>query len=179
MAWTSPAELGEILRRYEPDIVGGYPSALAKLTEHLSQHDAELKPPRYVGSGGETLTPDLRQQIEEGFRARVYDSYGANEINLIACECPQTGEMHVMDDTVIVEVLNDGRPVAEGERGEVVVTALHSFAMPFIRYRLEDSVIKGRMPVAAENHSRRSVPSWDVPASTSRYQVAARFTPTT
>jgi phenylacetate-CoA ligase len=143
-AWASPAELGEILRRYEPDIVGGYPSSLAKLTEHLSQHDAELKPPRYVGSGGETLTPDLRQQIEEGLRARVYDSYGANEINLIAYECPQTGEMHVMDDTVIVEVLNDGRPAAEGERGEVVVTALHSFAMPFIRYRLEDSVIKGK-----------------------------------
>ena len=143
-AWTSPAELGEILRRYEPDIVGGYPSSLAKLTEYLSQHDAELKPPRYVGSGGETLTPDLRQQIEEGLRARVYDSYGANEINLIAYECPQTGEMHVMDDTVIIEVLNGGRPVAEGERGEVVVTALHSFAMPFIRYRLEDSVIKGK-----------------------------------
>jgi phenylacetate-CoA ligase len=143
-AWTSPAELGEILLRYEPDIVSGYPSSLAKLTEYLSQHDAELKPPRYVGSGGETLTPDLRQQIEEGLRARVYDFYGANEINLIAYECPQTGEMHVMDDTVIVEVLNDGRPAAEGERGEVVVTALHSFAMPFIRYRLEDSVIKGK-----------------------------------
>jgi len=141
---TPPAQLAEVLGRYEPDIVGGYPSALAKLAEYLSQHDAELKPPRYVGSGGETLTPDLRQQIEEGLRARVYDSYGANEINLIAYECPQTGEMHVMDDTVIVEVLNDGRPAAEGERGEVVVTALHSFAMPFIRYRLEDSVIKGK-----------------------------------
>ena len=35
-------------------------------------------------------------------------------------------------------------PAAEGERGEVVVTALHSFAVPFIRYRLEDSVVKGK-----------------------------------
>jgi len=142
-AGTPPAQLAEVLGRYEPDLVGGYPSALAKLAEYLSQHDIGLKPPRFVGSGGETLTPDLREQIASGFRARVFDTYGANEINLIAYECPQTSEMHVMDHTVIVEVLNDGRPVAEGERGEVVVTALHSFAMPFIRYRLEDSVVKG------------------------------------
>jgi len=140
---TPLAQMAEVLRRYEPDIVGGYPSALAELAEHLSQHHSGLKPPRFVGSGGEVLTPDLREQITKGFGASVYDTYGANEINLIAYECPQTGEMHVMDDAVIVEVLNEGRPVAEGERGEVVVTALHSFAMPFIRYRLEDSVVKG------------------------------------
>ncbi len=143
-AGTPSVELAELLRHYEPDIVGGYPSALAKLAEHLNRHEARVKPPRFIGSGGETLTPDLRRQIEEGFRTRVYDAYGANEINLIAYECPQTREMHVMDDTVIVEVLKDGRPAAEGERGEVVVTALHSFAMPFVRYRLEDSVVKGK-----------------------------------
>ena len=140
---TAPAQLAQILCDEEPDVVGGYPSALAKLAEYLSEHATEVKPPRFIGSGGETLTPGLRQQIEEGFGTRVYDTYGANEINLIAYECPQTGELHVMDDAVIVEVLNDGRPVAEGERGEVVVTALHSFAMPFIRYRLEDSAVRG------------------------------------
>ncbi len=37
----------------------------------------------------------------------------------------------------------DGRPAAPGERGEVVLTALHSFAMPFIRFRLGDIVTKG------------------------------------
>jgi len=44
---------------------------------------------------------------------------------------------------VILEVLADGRPAREGERGEVVVTSLHLQAMPFIRYRLEDIVMVG------------------------------------
>lgn len=44
---------------------------------------------------------------------------------------------------MIIEVLKDGIPAAEGERGEVVATNLHAFAMPFIRYRLGDIVTKG------------------------------------
>jgi phenylacetate-CoA ligase len=52
---------------------------------------------------------------------------------------------------VIVEILRDGRPAAPGERGEVVATGLHSFAMPFVRYRLGDLAIRGpeRCPCGA------------------------------
>jgi phenylacetate-CoA ligase len=55
----------------------------------------------------------------------------------------ETGNLHTCDDSVIVEILKDGRPAGVGERGEVVITVLHSFAMPFIRYKLGDIVTKG------------------------------------
>ncbi|MDA1314968.1 MAG: hypothetical protein O2968_16685, partial [Acidobacteria bacterium] len=58
-------------------------------------------------------------------------------------ECPETGLYHVCDNSLIVEVLRNGRPVGEGETGELVGTALHSYAMPFIRYRLGDVVTRG------------------------------------
>jgi phenylacetate-CoA ligase len=44
---------------------------------------------------------------------------------------------------VILEVLHEGQPVREGERGEVVATNLHAYAMPFIRYRLGDIATRG------------------------------------
>jgi phenylacetate-CoA ligase len=47
-----------------------------------------------------------------------------------------------------VEVLRGGRPAKPGERGELVGTALHSFAMPFIRFRLGDVVTRGPQPCA-------------------------------
>jgi phenylacetate-CoA ligase len=47
---------------------------------------------------------------------------------------------HTCDDSVIVEVLNGDQPALPGEEGEVVVTALHNYAMPFIRYRIGDRV---------------------------------------
>ena len=85
----------------------------------------------------------MRHQISEGFRAPLFEVYGCYEVGLVAWQCRETAALHVCDDAVVVEVLADGRPVAVGERGEVVVTALHSFAMPFIRYRLGDLVTRG------------------------------------
>jgi len=85
----------------------------------------------------------MRRQITEAFEAPVFDVYACHEFRVIAWECKDTGELHMCDDCMIVEVLKDGRPATIGERGEIVGTNLHSFAMPFIRYRLGDIVTKG------------------------------------
>jgi len=54
-----------------------------------------------------------------------------------------TGRVSICDDNVIVEILREGQPVAEGETGEVVVTGLHTYSMPFIRYRTGDIATRG------------------------------------
>jgi phenylacetate-CoA ligase len=46
----------------------------------------------------------------------------------------------------VVEVVRDGRSAAEGERGEVVITSLHSYAMPLIRFALGDVAVRGPTP---------------------------------
>ena len=61
----------------------------------------------------------------------------------MAWECRHSGDLHTCDDGVLVEVLRDGQPVEPGERGEVVVTNLHAYAMPFIRYRIGDLATRG------------------------------------
>jgi len=62
----------------------------------------------------------------------------------MAWECARGGPLHTSDDTVLVEVIGaDGAPVAPGEQGEVVVTALHSFAMPLVRFRIGDLAEQG------------------------------------
>jgi len=107
--------------------------------------------PRLVITAGEVLTPRLRRQIGESFQSPVFEMYSSHELGTAAWQCPRAGTLHVADDAVIVEVLKDGRPAAPGEAGEVVVTRLHGFAMPFIRYRLGDLVTQGdaRCPCGA------------------------------
>jgi phenylacetate-CoA ligase len=73
----------------------------------------------------------------------VYDTYGSREFDLLAHECPRAGGYHVADDGLILEVVRDGHAVGAGERGEVVGTCLHAYAMPFIRYAAGDLVTKG------------------------------------
>jgi len=140
----SPVEdIIHALRDSHPDVITGFAGVLAQVAQSIGEEERLRIRPRFVVVGGEVLTPQMQQQITRAFSAPVFDWYGSHEFNLIAWECKETGEMHICDDSVIVEVLKDGHPVAPGERGEVVGTALHSFAMPFIRYRLGDVVTKG------------------------------------
>jgi phenylacetate-CoA ligase len=132
------------LERLSPDAISGYGSALAHLAPRLGVDGSPRLRPRLLLSGGDSLTPAMRERIQEGFGAPLFDIYAAEEFNLVAWDCPERpGTYHVCDDSVIVEVLREGVPVAEGEEGEVVATGLHSYAMPFIRYRLGDLAVRG------------------------------------
>ncbi len=138
-----PEKIVRKLSHSHPDVVGGFPGVLWRCAEIVANDHRLAIRPRFVSVGGEVLTPWMRHQISEAFSSSVFESYGSHEFNLIAWECMETGELHTCDDSVVVEILKDGRPAAMGERGEMVGTALHSFAMPFIRYRLGDIVTKG------------------------------------
>jgi len=138
-----PQDIVHALRDFRPDILSGFPGVLSQLAPVITDNDRLSIYPRFVTVGGEVVTPLMRRQISEAFSAPVFDLYSSHEFTLIAWECQETGEFHVCDDSLILEVLKDGHPVAVGERGEVVGTNLHSFAMPFIRYRLGDLVSRG------------------------------------
>ncbi|MCP5115995.1 MAG: phenylacetate--CoA ligase family protein, partial [bacterium] len=140
----SPDAILARIRHLRPNVLGGYPGSLAWVAGHVTEEDRLLIRPRFVTTGGETLTENMRRQIAEGFGAPVYDFYGANELNLIAAECPRGGGCyHRSGASVIAEGLRDGQPVEPGESGELVATGLFSQAMPLIRYRLGDEVTLG------------------------------------
>ena len=131
------------LEEYRPNVIAGYPGVLSKLAQTIESRGQIKCTPRFIATGGETLTRTMRDQISHAFGAPVYNLYGSHEFNLIGWECKETGELHTCDDNLLLEVQRDGNTVDEGERGEVVGTSLHSFAMPFIRYRLGDVVTRG------------------------------------
>jgi phenylacetate-CoA ligase len=134
--------LGEI----QPDVLGGYGGSLAWLAGEATPEDRQRIRPRLMFAGAETLTPEMRRQITECFGAPLYDAYASHEFNLIAFQCGETGLYHISELSVIAEVLKDGQPVGPGETGELVGTALHSYAMPFLRYPLGDVVTRGPAP---------------------------------
>ncbi len=138
-----PEKIVQILSRYRPESLGGYPGTLSLLAETVAASGCRDIHPRLVIAGAQVLTRRMREQIAQAFGARVYNWYGSRELNCIGWECKETGEFHTCDDNVIVEILKDGRPAGPGESRELVGTALHSFAVPFIRYRLADVVTKG------------------------------------
>jgi len=97
--------------------------------------------PKGIISTAMVLMETERAVIESVLQAKVFNRYGCEELSLIASECEFHGGLHVNLDMLVVEVLKDGRPANPGEVGDVVVTDLYNYGMPFIRYRVGDVAV--------------------------------------
>jgi len=128
----------DTLQRYRPAIVVGYATGLWFVAERLLARGLRLPSLRGVVSTAETLPAQKREVIERGFGTKVYDRYGCGEMKDIAQECGKSVHSHVNADNVLVEFLDEDRPVSGSEVGEIVATNLNNFAMPLLRYRLGD-----------------------------------------
>lgn len=136
-------EVAEELGKFRPQLVVALPGILCLAADHLLATGREDIRPRILVVGGEVLTPVMRRRLTEAFGVAPIQTYASHEFPLMGWECQVTREIHVCDDGVVLEVTRDGRPVQAGEDGEVVVTNLHAYTMPFIRYKLADVVTRG------------------------------------
>lgn len=130
----------EKVQKFRPECIFGYPSTIALFCELASQQSLDLSRNgiKIVFSTAEVLYDHYRKTISNAFgRVPVVDGYGSREGGFISHECPE-GSMHVIDQNIIVEYLRGDKPVGPGEDGEIVVTHLDNWAMPFIRYRTGD-----------------------------------------
>lgn len=125
------------LKEKRPTILFGHAHSLFLFARFMEENGLNGIHPRGIISTCMVLHDFERQTIERVFGCRVTNRYGCEEVSLIACECPQ-GNMHLNNDTLIVEFIRDGKPVAPGEPGAIVVTDLTNYGMPFIRYKVGD-----------------------------------------
>jgi len=132
------------LRRERPTVLASAPSNLLALAQFCRSHRIRLSTLRKIRSAGETVTPELRAACREAWDLPVLDEYAARDVGVIALQCPEGDHYHVQSETAIVEILDAaGRPCGPGEVGRVVITSLHNFAMPLLRYAPGDSAEVG------------------------------------
>lgn len=128
------------LRRENPDYLLTHPTVLGELLDAIeagrSLGDARLREVRTIS---ESLTEGLRTRCQVILGVPLTDIYSARETGYLALQCPDHPHYHVQAEGVRVEVLDDhDRPCAPGEIGRVVVTPLHNFAFPLLRYDIGD-----------------------------------------
>lgn len=132
-------EQAEWLGRQNPDYLLSLPSNLMALAEYCSQQGIRFPRLKQVLSIAELLFPEARAACGEAWGVPVTETYSAQEVGYIAVQCPESELLHVQAEDILVEVLDDdGRPCEPGAVGRVVVTPLHNFAMPLVRYEVGD-----------------------------------------
>jgi phenylacetate-CoA ligase len=134
-----PAQQLAWLRAVAPAYLLTYPTNLAALLDEVERQGVSVPGLRQVRTIGETLAPAVRQRAQSVLGVTVADTYSSQELGTMAIQCPHSGLYHVMAEGYLVEVLDPhGAPCGDGATGRLVVTDLHNFAMPLIRYDLGD-----------------------------------------
>ena len=139
----------EFLLANDPQVFSGSPVSLAVLLE--PQFVGSLHPLALV-SGATHLSATLRAELEAAYNCPVIDIYGLHETRPIGVSL-DGGPFVVLDRRVHLECLDPaGEPVADGQRGELVVTAGENPLLPLVRYRTGDFgrlvQVDGRLAIA-------------------------------
>jgi phenylacetate-CoA ligase len=135
MDTSAAAEFLREMGRSRGFLLVGYVSGLKWLADMIAADRSLACRPAAIVSSAETLSPDLRRQIEAAFGCGVFDRYGSRETGLMASEC-ERHNMHINAESVLVEVVGAGE---FGPRtGRLIVTDLENYGMPLVRYEIGD-----------------------------------------
>jgi phenylacetate-CoA ligase len=126
------------LRQFKPAVMYGYPNAMSHFARFI--YDNHLEPIRVgkIFCTAERLTNSQRAMMQDIFGGEVYNLYCTREHGCIGFECNRHNGFHIDIGSVHIEILADGKPVPTGNIGEIVITDLWNYGMPFIRNRISD-----------------------------------------
>ena len=136
----------KLMRDFRPRTLACTPSYALYMAEEVK--DMVLTPEKAAGKlaylGLSRGSESIRKEIEEIWNMLATDVYGLSEIigPGVAQECTHKDGLHIFWDVFYPEIINPdtGKPVEEGEDGELVITTLTKQGIPLLRYRTRDIV---------------------------------------
>ncbi len=130
------------INAWHPDVIVAYPSIACALADEQQAGRLRVQP-RLVASVAEVLTPAARKRLRCAWQCPVVDQYATTEMGCIAAQCSLQSGLHLQEDLAIVEIVDEhNRPVPPGRVGaKILLTVLFNFAMPLIRYQINDRVV--------------------------------------
>lgn len=146
----------EALNEADGDSLATYPSMLYALAGEARAGRLKIRPSRIV-TMAEPLFDEIREAGERTWEAPVANMWGTSEAGIVGIGCFSEPGMHLADDQVIVEPVDEhGRPVPPGVPShKVLVTGLANLLQPLIRYEISDQVVTLDEPCSCGSAYRR------------------------
>jgi len=142
--WKGNLNKNKIVRIYEhlldfsPDWIMLQPSVAVLIADSIRENNfTEIPGLRYIELTGEYLSLSVQDYLKEIFRCAVSNQYGCNEANSIALTCLKN-QFHCLESNVYIEIIQNGKNVGYNTLGDIYITVLTNYAMPFIRYQTGD-----------------------------------------
>lgn len=127
------------INKLKPALLQGYVDVVYEFALFLLDYNLKIHPPKMVWVTSAPLLENQRKIMEKAFGATVCDQYGNTEVLLIAAECPNQTGLHILQDAVHIEYVDDHNvPVPPNVTGKILITDLNNYAFPLIRYEVGD-----------------------------------------
>jgi phenylacetate-coenzyme A ligase PaaK-like adenylate-forming protein len=143
LAATDPvADVCGELTAWQPQLLITYAAISSVLAEEQLAGRLDIAP-EAVMCVAETLTGAMRAKVRDAWGTEPFENYASTEAACIAAECRQHSGLHLFDDFLVTEVVDENNhPVPPGTMGaKVLVTVLYSRTLPLIRYELDDAAM--------------------------------------
>jgi phenylacetate-CoA ligase len=122
---------------WRPKIIWAYANAIFELSNYIERNSLKVYAPNSIICCATTLYPYMREKVERVFNTKVYNQYGGREVGDIACEC-EYYKMHIFNHTHFIEIVDGNDELIEEGIGNIIVTSLTNYSMPFLRYKVGD-----------------------------------------
>jgi len=156
-------DIVQAVNRFRPDVIISYGSYLETLFRQLHLRQLRMYLPQVLVYASDAMTSEGRHFIEENFAVPVLSRYSAAESFKIGFFCEERHAFHLHEDLCHLKIVNtSGEQVANGEKGEVVITNLINRGTVLLNYRLGDLAVMSReqcscgrtLPLLAELEGR-------------------------
>ncbi|MEO8364932.1 MAG: phenylacetate--CoA ligase family protein [Pseudoxanthomonas sp.] len=134
MSESRMAEYADAIDRFRPETLVSYVAPIVKMSEWLIATGRRIHRPQRIMGAAESLHESQREIIERAFGCPAYNTYGCREFMLIAAECSHREGLHVNADHLRVDLERSRLPGCDEGPRDVVVTDLHNYGMPLLRY---------------------------------------------
>ncbi|MEM1577940.1 MAG: AMP-binding protein [Candidatus Pacearchaeota archaeon] len=126
------------IKKFNPDVIRGYVSALLILSKFIKKYNLDIKVEKIIASA-EYLSESTWNDLEENFSCPIINYYGGTEAAPIASSLINTRNLVVFEDFYFVNIVDDeNKEVQNGIPGRILITDYHNLYMPLIRYEIGD-----------------------------------------
>lgn len=131
----------------KPAVITGKPSIFEMLLKYSAWLSNVTYSPDCIVSSGALLDENLRENIQDLFKSKVFNAYGLTEFGIIASECHNQSGLHIDESSVVAEIIDQTDNIkGDGIEGELVLSSFSNMAMPLIRYCTGDLAILDSSP---------------------------------
>lgn len=128
---------------YQPAAIVAYTANIEEFCKAALVAGTKIKSLKSVVAAAEPVYPKLYDTVRDALGVPLFNTYGSREFMSIAVECDEHKGLHINSENILLENDHD-----ISNSNELLVTDLHNFGMPFIRYRIGDSAPIDRSPCA-------------------------------